>query len=119
MSTAKVPNPVVVGGDVHAFFVNRLKADFDDSTSPVVASEFVGTSITSQGSQDWINKALPENPHVLLADARQRGYVRIELNQKQCRADLRAMESVQRRDAPCSTLASFIVEDGTPGPVRA
>jgi len=29
------------------------------------------------------------------------------------------MEMVQRRDAPCSTLASFVVDDGIPGPVRA
>jgi len=33
--------------------------------------------------------------------------------------DLRGMESVQRRDAPCRTLASFVVEDGKPGPVKA
>jgi hypothetical protein len=29
------------------------------------------------------------------------------------------MESVQTREAACSTLASFVVEDGKPGPVRA
>jgi hypothetical protein len=33
--------------------------------------------------------------------------------------DLRAMASVRTRDAACSTLASFVVEDGRPGPVRA
>jgi hypothetical protein len=35
------------------------------------------------------------------------------------RADLRAMESVQSADAHCSTLHSFVVEDGKPGPQRA
>jgi alkaline phosphatase D len=115
-----VSNPLVVGGDIHSFRVNQLRRDFDDPASPVVASEFVGTSITSQsGSQESLNKLLPENPHVLLADSRFRGYVRVELNQKQCRADLRTMESVQQRDAPCTTLASFVVEDGKPGPVKA
>jgi hypothetical protein len=29
------------------------------------------------------------------------------------------MQSVQTRDAPCSTLASFVVEDGRPGPLKA
>jgi hypothetical protein len=33
--------------------------------------------------------------------------------------DLRAMESVQRRDAPCSKLASFVVENGKAGPLKA
>jgi len=31
----------------------------------------------------------------------------------------RAMKSVQTRDAACSTLASFIVADGRPGPQKA
>jgi alkaline phosphatase D len=119
-AAAKASNPVFIGGDVHAFNVCQLKADFDDPASPVVASEFVGTSISSQhGPQDWLDRALPENPHVLLAESRHRGYVRAELSPGRMQVDLRAMESVTQRDAPCSTLASFVVEDGKPGPVRA
>ena len=45
----KVSNPVVVGGDIHSFFANDLKLDFDDPASPVVATEFVGTSIRPTG----------------------------------------------------------------------
>ena len=120
IAAAGTPNPVVVGGDVHAFYVNQLKPDFDDPASPVVASEFVGTSISSQhGSQDWLDKRRPANPHLLLAESRYRGYVRAEVTPKRMQVDLRAMESVQTRDAACSTLTSFLVEDGRPGPVRA
>ena len=116
----RVPNPVVLGGDVHSFNVNQLKLDFDDPASPVVASEFVGTSITSQAwSQERLNQYLPDNPHMLLVDSRYRGYVRAEVTARRMTADLRAMESVATRDAPCSTLASFVVEDGKPGPQRA
>ena len=39
---------VVLGGDVHSHYVADLKADFDDPASPVVASEFCGSSITSR-----------------------------------------------------------------------
>jgi alkaline phosphatase D len=118
-AAAKAPNPVVVGGDMHAFYAAQLKPDFDDPKSPVVASEFVGTSITSQsGSLEWLNKMLPENPHLLLADSRHRGYVRADLTPGRMQVDLRAMENVTQRDAPCSTLASFVVEDGKPGPVN-
>jgi alkaline phosphatase D len=120
MAAAGTPNPVVVGGDVHAFYVSQLKPDFDDPASPVVASEFVGTSISSQhGSQDWLDKRRPANPHLLLAESRYRGYVRAEVTPKRMQVDLRAMESVQTRDAACNTLTSFVVEDGRPGPVRA
>ena len=113
-------NPVVLGGDVHSFNVNQLKMDFDDPASPVIASEFVATSITSQSwSQERLDRYLPDNPHMLLADSRYRGYSRVELSPRRFHTDLRAMESVQRRDAPCGTLATFVVEDGRPGPVRA
>ena len=116
----RVSNPVVLGGDVHSFNVNQLKADFDDPASPVVASEFVGTSITSQSwSQERLNQYLPDNPHMLLADSRFRGYMRAEVSPARMQVDLRAMESVQRRDAACSTLASFVVENGKPGPVKS
>lgn len=120
VAARKIPNPVVIGGDVHSFNVSELKLDFDDPASPVVASEFVGTSITSQAwAQERLNAFLPDNPHMKLVDSRFRGYVRVELTPGQMRADLRAMQTVARQDAACSTLASFVVEDGKPGPQRA
>jgi alkaline phosphatase D len=116
----KVKNPVVIGGDVHSFNVSQLKLDFDDPASPVVASEFVGTSITSQAwPQERLSEYLPDNPHMLYVDSRFRGYTRVEVTPSRWTADLRAMESVRERDAPCTTLATYIVEDGKPGPVRA
>jgi alkaline phosphatase D len=116
----KVRNPVVIGGDVHCFNVSQLKLDFDDPASPVIATEFVGTSITSQAwPQERMDRYLPDNPHILLGDSRFRGYTRVEVTPQRWTADLRIMETVQRRDAPCSTLATYVVEDGKPGPVRA
>ena len=116
----KVTNPVVIGGDVHMFYVNDLRTDFDDPASPVIASEFVGTSITSQaGSQQSVQRFLPDNPHIHLAETRYRGYMRVELTPRQMKVDLRAMENVTQPDAACSTLASFVVEDGRPGPQKA
>ncbi len=113
-------NPVVIGGDVHAFQVAQLKLDFQDAGSPVVASEFISTSITSQGwAQERLAQFLPDNPHFLMTDSRYRGYTRVEITPRRWVADLRAMQSVQTRDAPCSTLASYVVEDGKPGPLKA
>ena len=42
-------NPVVLTGDIHSNWVNDLKVDFRDANAPVVATEFVGTSISSGG----------------------------------------------------------------------
>jgi alkaline phosphatase D len=116
----RIANPVVLGGDVHSFNVNDLKTDFDDPASPVVASEFVATSITSQAwPMERLVPMLADNPHMKLVDSRFRGYVRAELGARELRVDLRAMESVTNPDAGCSTLASFVVEDGKPGARRA
>jgi len=115
----KVANPVVIGGDVHAFGVNDLKRDFDDPASPVIASEFVGTSISSPAwPQETINRFLPDNPHIKLADSRHRGYVRVEITPHRLTADLRALRDVTLPDSACDTLATFVVEDGRPGPQR-
>ena len=120
LASSKTQNPVAIGGDVHLFNVSDLKPDFDDAASPVVASEFVGTSITAQSwAQSRLDPLLAENPHMKLLDSRYRGYVRVELTSERWLADLRAMESVRTPDAACSTLASFVVEDGRPGPQKA
>ncbi len=119
-SFEKTSNPVVIGGDVHTFYANQLKLNFDDAASPVVASEFVTTSITSESwAQERLNQYLPDNPHILLAESRSRGYTRVDVSPARMQVDLRGMESVQRRDASCRTLASFVVDNGIPGPVRA
>jgi len=120
LAERRIANPVVIGGDVHQFNVADLKRDFDDPASPVVASEFVGTSITSQGwSQDTLNRFLPDNPHMKLMESRFRGYVRVDVTAQEARFDLRAMESVREPGAECRTHATFVVEDGRPGPRRA
>jgi alkaline phosphatase D len=46
---ANVANPVVLGGDNHAFWANDLKPDFDDERATAVATELIGGSITSHG----------------------------------------------------------------------
>jgi alkaline phosphatase D len=120
VASRRIANPVVLGGDVHSFNVNDLKTNFDDPRSAVVASEFVGTSVTSQAwAQDRLNTFLPENPHMKLIDSRYRGYVRINLRPGELRADLRGMESVTAVDAACSTVHSYRVADGKPGAEKA
>jgi alkaline phosphatase D len=67
---------------------------------------------------ELIEQLLPDNPHILYAESRYRGYVRVAVTPRELRADLRGMRSVAIPDAPCDTLASFVVEDGRPGPRR-
>jgi alkaline phosphatase D len=116
----RLPNPVVIGGDVHMNWVADLKPDFGDEKSPVVASEFCGTSITSQGAaQEQVNALLPENPHMKYARSDRRGYVRASIAGGRLAAELVGLETVKRPGARADVLARFVVEDGKPGPQRA
>jgi alkaline phosphatase D len=117
----KPANPIVLGGDVHSFWVTDLKPDFDDPRSPVVATEFVGTSITSQfrRRQAELDALLADNPHVRFGNGTRRGYLRVEITRERVRADLRTVGSVTRPRADVDTLATFVVEDGRPGAVIA
>ena len=114
----KVSNPVVLGGDVHTFVVADLKTDFNDPRAPAVATEFVGTSIASQGvSQKSIETWRAENPHIRYANSSHRGYTTLELSGKRCVARLRTVNEKAYNSA-VNTLAEWTVEDGRPGAQR-
>ncbi len=44
----RVPNPVILGGDIHENWVSHVKADHDRPDSASVGVEFCGTSISSR-----------------------------------------------------------------------
>jgi alkaline phosphatase D len=112
-------NPVVLTGDIHSFFVNDLKLDNRREHAPVLATEFVGTSISSgAGKYGAFVRHLPENPHVRFFESRLRGYSRCTVLRQRWYSDLRVVDSTARRDATVRTLARFVVEDGRPGAHR-
>jgi alkaline phosphatase D len=116
----QVVNAVVVGGDAHSFFANDLKLDFDDPASPVVATEFVGTSISAYGPPyNMIAKALPDNPHVHFFESRRRGYVAVDLERAHMQVRMRVVSDATDPKADISTLRTFAVEAGHPGVVEA
>jgi len=117
LAQAKPANPIVLGGDVHSFWVTDLKPDFDAADSPVVATEFVSTSITSQPpAEEVIQTAKAEGAgHIHFATGRYRGYVRVEVTPNMLKADLRGLTDVRKPDTGCETVSSWIVEDGRPG----
>jgi alkaline phosphatase D len=113
-----VRNLVVITGDRHQNYAWDLKRDFDDPNSPTVASEFVGTSVTSGADGADMNddgrKFLAANPHMKFFNA-QRGYVRVNVNRERWRSDFRVLPYVTKPGAPISTRASYVVEDRRPG----
>ena len=115
----KASNPLVIGGDVHSTWVADLKPDFNNPDSPVVATEFCGTSITSQGpSPIQVLGALGENPHLRYGNGSKHGYLKVELRRDTCIVALRGLDSEKRADSGITTTATFVVENGHPGAQR-
>jgi alkaline phosphatase D len=109
-------NPVVLTGDIHAFFVNDLRLPGRGPDAPVVATELVGTSISSGASKSsGFRKHLRDNPHIRFFESRLRGYTRCTVIRDRWYADLRVVDTIERPGAPVRTLASYVVESGRPG----
>ncbi|KAA0022439.1 alkaline phosphatase D family protein [Antrihabitans cavernicola] len=117
-----VRNLVVITGDRRQNYAADLRRDFSDPNSPVVATEFVGTSITSGGDgadiDDQGKTFLAANPNLKFFNG-QRGYVRVHVDQAQWRSDFRVVPYVEKPGAPISTRATYVVEDGAAGAARA
>ncbi|MBW4552834.1 MAG: alkaline phosphatase D family protein [Aphanocapsa sp. GSE-SYN-MK-11-07L] len=112
----KPANPIFLGGDIHSFWVTDLKADFRNPTSPILASEFVGTSISSNGiPYELVSAVLPSNLHIKFFESRLRGYVRCTVTGDRWLSELRAVDTVKQKQSSIRTLAAFAVEAGQPG----
>jgi alkaline phosphatase D len=114
----QVNNPVVLTGDYHANWVNNLRFDDRHSDTPVVATEFVGTSISSEGNgarfpKDW-QAILAKNPCVRFFNS-ERGYIRCTVTPHEWRSEFRTVPYVSRPGAPIVTRATYVVESGRPG----
>lgn len=117
LEQTKTRNNIVIGGDVHTFYVTELKKDFNDPKSLTVAAEIVGSSVTSQSwSQARIDAVVRENPHILYGNSESRGYVRVHLTERKFISDLRGLENVTDPATKCRTLASYMVEKGNATP---
>lgn len=113
---AQPANPVVVSGDIHSFWANDLHLDPRDTASPLVAHEFVGTSITSHGP-DYaaLMRNMADNPQIRFCDTRQRGYMLLEIERQHLTAHFRAVSDVTDPQASLATLRSFVIENGALG----
>lgn len=119
-----IDNLVVLTGDIHSSWVADLKADFSSADGPIVGSEFVGMSITSEfpaGFIPIVYGALrdPGNSHVKFFDGVAHGYVRCTVTPEQWRSDYRAVDTVMMPRATIQTLKSFLIFNGEPGAIAS
>jgi alkaline phosphatase D len=118
LADRRVPNPVVLTGDIHENYLNELRVDDRNTELPVVATELVATSLSSggNGSAEPKGKAdlLSHNPGVKFYN-NERGYVRNTLTSSEWRVDFVAVDDVLKPGGKCFNRASFVIEAGQPG----
>jgi alkaline phosphatase D len=110
---------VVLTGDFHSSWVNELHSAFDRPDRPVVAAEFVGTSISSGGDGSdrgaGVSPAtMSENPHMKWQNSR-RGYVTCRVDGDTWSTEYKTVNYISRPGAPLETPTKWRVEHGRPG----
>lgn len=112
----RLNNPVFIGGDIHSFWTTDLRTEAAGPESRIVATEFVGSSITSDGpSYELFNEILPANPHVRFFESRQRGYASVDLTAERMETRFQVVSDRADPLATISTLKRFVVESGQAG----
>ncbi len=114
---AKVQNVAVLTGDVHNAWAGTIHLDPDDPASPAVASEFIATSISSDGdgSEELpsTSRVLARNPHIAFFNNR-RGYTLHEITERRMTATFRGLDHVSRPGAKVVDKGVFVAETGDP-----
>lgn len=111
----RVRNPVVLSGDIHAFVAGNVRAIPEQPDSALLATEIAATSVSSdprppQQFEEW----RAENPDLLLAEGRWRGYALLRLSAQRLQADLMAIDDRDNASSGQHLLQSLVVESGVP-----
>lgn len=113
LATHRPRNALVASGDVHAFWAADLRRE---GGGPVVATEFAGGAITSEGpSPAAVATLLARNPHLRYGSAQRRGYAIVSLDARGCEVELRAVDDEKDAASAVRTLKRFGVADGAAG----
>jgi alkaline phosphatase D len=113
----EVSNPVVITGDIHLSAAGYVTDDPDDPTTDALATELVGTSISSNFPlADVVEGLAGSLPNVQYVNARERGYVVCDVSPGELRAEFRYVTTVAAPEADIATGATWVVTEGDPIP---
>jgi len=124
LADQRIGNVSFLTGDIHTFWQSTLRADYDDATSPLVANEFVGGSITSSavnvlgtGAATQIEQLVTGrwDPAFRYVDFRRNGYGIVDCTPETMTVSYRTTD-VLVRGTPTITSVDFTLADGDPTP---
>lgn len=114
LAARQVPNAVVLTGDIHAAGVGVVR-DGTPGEAPIVAVEFVATSISSNGNiPEELEGAVQGFVDIIDAELVHRGYILHTVTADQWRADYRIVTDVKDPDNPeVTTHQTYLVDSGS------
>lgn len=109
-------NVLTLGGDVHQNVAANLRVVPNDENSPIVASEFVSTSISSRGmSESALARVRASNPDIQHARSDERGYTLVDITRDSATAVFRTTAFPAQAGASLQTQATYRVQSGQAG----
>lgn len=114
----RLTNVVVATGDAHINAIAEIPLRDEEPGGPAAATEFLATSISSNGDGGIDTPNLQkfrkaDNPFLKLMD-NLRGYHLHDITAREWRADVKAMDQVQRQGGNLRTRATFLVSPDQP-----
>ncbi len=113
-----IPDTFIITGDIHSSWVFDLKEDFDDTTSAVVGTEFVGTSITSPGFEqvggnEPIRSGLyATNPHMKYLEGTLKGYTIADITHDGVTMTYRVVDTIEENRSGVATQSEWLLPRG-------
>lgn len=114
-----IPNFAVMTGDIHCHWANDLKADWEDPSSQTIGTEFICTSVTTEGSaqqSDFFRDYLDgRNEHIRWFDGRHGGYVGVTVTPQSWTADYYQVDDMRDPETEVRSINTVVTEAGNPG----
>ncbi len=107
---SKIDDTIFITGDIHTFMANEVRQDPDGTSSPSIATEYIGGSITSSGLDDGqgLGNAFvtTNNPWIKQYNGADKGYAKLDLTSESARTEFR-IAPIDTPDAPSQTLTVY------------
>ncbi len=114
----RITNVVTLGGDVHMNVAANLRVQPNDKSSPIVASEFVTTSVTSAGLGKGATGLIKaNNSDILHLQAQERGYALISVTPQDLNCEFRTTTHPAKVDGSFRKQGHYFVDSGKAGVV--
>ena len=110
---AGTPNPIILGGDVHAFIADDIRDPAKPGGAPI-AAEFVGGSVTSLFHDSTLKQQAAKDD-IAFAENEVRGYARVDLTPAGGEVVFRGLVDARREDSGISDLVRFTLDPQAPG----